>query len=317
MSSSGYTGRWRSYSAAISSNTAHRHRTRRRGRRRRGRPPPSQRPQPGQPRHARRPHPASLAPDGVPRMNARPANDQPARPADPRTGAMAKGRQADSARRRQRVITALRNAVSDGTEISVAGIARAASVTAPSFTGTATCSPASTPSKPPRQPPATATERPSPGHHCRPTCLPPGNAPPGSTAESGNSRNAYRKPSASKPGATPDSVPPPTSTPSTRRSSTSSSRPSTCVCNSRNKAKISPPRGPPTASSWPSSTPRLNTGDTPRVILAPHLSQPLTFLYQPLSCTNTRIQPPPQGSTPGEHRLVRLLQARRVRRCLR
>jgi hypothetical protein len=63
-------------------------------------------------------------------MSTRPATatGQPAAPADPRTGAMAKGRQADSARRRQRVITALHNAVSDGTEISVAGIARAAGV---------------------------------------------------------------------------------------------------------------------------------------------------------------------------------------------
>jgi hypothetical protein len=63
-------------------------------------------------------------------MSTRPAtvNDQPARPANPRTGAMTKGRQADSARRRQRVTAALSKAVSDGAEISVAGIARAAGV---------------------------------------------------------------------------------------------------------------------------------------------------------------------------------------------
>jgi hypothetical protein len=63
-------------------------------------------------------------------MSARPAtaDDQPARPASPRAGAMAKGRQADSARRRQRVIAALGKAASDGTEISVSGIARAAAV---------------------------------------------------------------------------------------------------------------------------------------------------------------------------------------------
>jgi hypothetical protein len=41
---------------------------------------------------------------------------------------MAKGRQADSARRRQRVITALNKAAASGMEISVSGIARAASV---------------------------------------------------------------------------------------------------------------------------------------------------------------------------------------------
>jgi len=63
-------------------------------------------------------------------MSTRPAtaNDQPARPASARTSAMAKGRQADSARRRQRVIATLSKAVCDGTEISVAGIARAAGV---------------------------------------------------------------------------------------------------------------------------------------------------------------------------------------------
>jgi hypothetical protein len=54
----------------------------------------------------------------------------PARPAaaSPRTEAMRKGRQADSARRRQRVIATLNRATADGTEITVAGIARAASV---------------------------------------------------------------------------------------------------------------------------------------------------------------------------------------------
>ena len=64
-------------------------------------------------------------------MSARPAAaaGQPARPASPRAGAMAKGRQADSARRRQRVIAALSKAAGDGTEISVAGIARAALLT--------------------------------------------------------------------------------------------------------------------------------------------------------------------------------------------
>ena len=63
-------------------------------------------------------------------MSTRPAiADGPlARPVDPRTGAMTKGRQADSARRRQRVIAALSKAVSDGAEISVSGIARAAGV---------------------------------------------------------------------------------------------------------------------------------------------------------------------------------------------
>jgi len=45
-----------------------------------------------------------------------------------RTAAAAEGRTADSARRRQRVIKAINQAVSDGTELSVAGIARTAGV---------------------------------------------------------------------------------------------------------------------------------------------------------------------------------------------
>ena len=63
-------------------------------------------------------------------MSTGPANADAllARPVNPRTGAMTKGRQADSARRRQRVIAALSKAVSDGSEISVSGIARAAGV---------------------------------------------------------------------------------------------------------------------------------------------------------------------------------------------
>jgi hypothetical protein len=42
---------------------------------------------------------------------------------------MRKGRQADSARRRQRVIAALNHALDDGAEITVSGIARAALLT--------------------------------------------------------------------------------------------------------------------------------------------------------------------------------------------
>jgi hypothetical protein len=48
--------------------------------------------------------------------------------ATPRAEAMTKGRQADSARRRHRVIAVLNRASSDGAEISVSGIARAAAV---------------------------------------------------------------------------------------------------------------------------------------------------------------------------------------------
>jgi hypothetical protein len=45
-----------------------------------------------------------------------------------RTEPMAKGRQADSARRRQRVIAVIDKAAADGTEISVSAIARSAAV---------------------------------------------------------------------------------------------------------------------------------------------------------------------------------------------
>jgi hypothetical protein len=50
-------------------------------------------------------------------------------PAPGRIEKMHAGRQADSARRRQRVITAINQATTAGTEISVSGIARAALLT--------------------------------------------------------------------------------------------------------------------------------------------------------------------------------------------
>jgi chromosome segregation ATPase len=49
-------------------------------------------------------------------------------PKTARVAAMSKGRRADSARRRQRVIAALDKAAADGTEISVSAIARTAAV---------------------------------------------------------------------------------------------------------------------------------------------------------------------------------------------
>jgi hypothetical protein len=53
---------------------------------------------------------------------------KPAAGTGARTETMRKGRQADSARRRQRVLTALDRAAASGTEISASGIARAAGV---------------------------------------------------------------------------------------------------------------------------------------------------------------------------------------------
>jgi hypothetical protein len=58
---------------------------------------------------------------------AKPAQAEPGPPAR-RTEAMAKGRQADSARRRQRVLAVLTKAAVDGTEVSVSSVARAADV---------------------------------------------------------------------------------------------------------------------------------------------------------------------------------------------
>lgn len=52
----------------------------------------------------------------------------PTQQPNPRTAAIRQGRQADSARRRERVIAVLGRAHADGTEISASGIARAAGV---------------------------------------------------------------------------------------------------------------------------------------------------------------------------------------------
>ena len=214
----------------------------------------------------------------------------PARPAaaSQRTEAMRKGRQADSARRRQRVIATLNRAAADGTEITVAGIARAASVNRAflyrhrDLLGKIHALEAAPPA--PAAPPA----RPSPAPRCKPTCSPRTNAQSASPPASGSWRNACPKHSASRPGTNPGSAPPPTSTPSTRRSPTSNSKPSTCASSSKNATRTSPRPGPPTGSSWHSSTPRHATTDTPHPVLAPHLSHTLTSIHQPLSCANAK-----------------------------
>ena len=61
-------------------------------------------------------------------MSSRARATGPAAPAKARAEAMLTGRQADSARRRQRVIAALSKAAAEGSEISVSAIARAAGV---------------------------------------------------------------------------------------------------------------------------------------------------------------------------------------------
>ena len=148
-------------------------------------------------------------------------------PAGGRTEAMQRGRQADSARRQQRVIAALTKAAADGTEISVSSIARAAAVDR-SFLyrhrdllgkihGLEAAPPAA----------GDATGPLSPGPRCKPTCSPPTNAPPGSAHASASWNTACPKRSASRPGASPGSARPPTSMPSTSRSPTLSSKPPT------------------------------------------------------------------------------------------
>ena len=106
-----------------------------------------------------------------------------------RTETMRKGRQADSARRRQRVLTALNSAAAAGPRSASPASPVPPASTAPSSTGTATCSRKSTLPKPPRPPPAAPQDPPSPGHPCRPTCSPPTNAPSGSPPASASSSN--------------------------------------------------------------------------------------------------------------------------------
>ena len=198
------------------------------------------------PRHAaavRQTH--ARPPPGAHRMTTTDPDHAPR--TEPR--AMADGRRADTARRRQRVLTALNNAIRDGDrDQRLRHRPRRRGRPQPSSTATATCSRRSTPPPPNRRPPQAPARR-SPEPPCRPTCSPPTNAPPGSTPASSTSRTASPSCSASTPGASPGSAPRPTSTPSTSRSPTSNNRPSTCACNSPNATRTSPPPAPPTANS--------------------------------------------------------------------
>ena len=99
--------------------------------------------------------------------------------AAPQAEAMTKGRQADSARRRQRVITVLSRASIDGAEISVSGIARAAAVDRTFLYRHRDLLEKIHALEATRPPPATPQARPSPGRHFRPTCSRPTNAPSG------------------------------------------------------------------------------------------------------------------------------------------
>ena len=131
---------------------------------------------------------------------------------------MTKGRQADSARRRQRVIAALSNAAADGAEISVSGIARAAAVDRTflyrhrDLLGKIHALEATPPAA--GEGPGPAVTRASLqadllAAHERAVRL---------NARVQQLRNACPRRSANRPGANPGSARPPTSTPSPRRS---------------------------------------------------------------------------------------------------
>src|SRR5674476_436112 len=85
-------------------------------------PPPSHLPgHAGHPHHPTRHRPGGHAMTSTADTPDTPGNDE-------RTTAMRQGRQADSARRHQRVIATLQRATNDGTEISASAISRAAGV---------------------------------------------------------------------------------------------------------------------------------------------------------------------------------------------
>jgi len=157
--------------------------------------------------------------------------NQPAA-ATSKTGPMLAGRQADSARRRQRVITILDRAAAGDGEISISGIARAAGVDRtflyrhPDLLARIHALEAA----PPAAAPGSAVTRTSLqadllAAHERTTRL--------ATAYASSS-SAYPTHSASKPGENPGSARQLTSTPSTTRSSALSSKSPTSACNSTN-----------------------------------------------------------------------------------
>ena len=192
-----------------------------------------------------------------------PSTDQ----TNPRTTAIRQGRQADSARRRQRVIAVLGRAHTDGTEISASGIARAAGVDR-SFLYRHRDLLEKIHALEATPPALGDTLGPAVTHiPCMPTCWPPANAPNASTAGFSNSKSDCPKCSAKKPGRNQVSALLPTSTLSTRPSVTSNSRSSTYACNWTNATRTSPPRAPPTANSSPNSTPPHDTSDTPNRVL--------------------------------------------------
>jgi hypothetical protein len=166
----------------------------------------------------------------------------------PRAKALAGRRRADSARRRQRVIAAISRAVTDGTEISVSAIARAAAVDRTflyrhrDLLGKIHATQASPPAGSGAGPAVSRASLQADllAAHERALRLAPA---------SSSSKSACPRRSASRPGGNPGSVHPPASTPSTTRSPAWNSRPPICASSSKNATASSPPPAPPTASS--------------------------------------------------------------------
>ena len=162
--------------------------------------------------------------------------------------AMIHGRRADSTRRRQRVLTALDNAITDGAELSVTDIARRAGVDRTFlYRHRDLLERIHTADAQPPDKPESAPGLPVP--HCKLTCSPPSNAAPAWPHGPNNSRPACPNCSANKPGVQPDSAHPPTSTNFSNTSSRSNNKPSSYGCNSKNATKTSPLPAPPTANS--------------------------------------------------------------------
>ncbi|MFJ8795908.1 hypothetical protein [Streptomyces sp. NPDC102462] len=127
---------------------------------------------------------------------------------DPTVQAMIEGRRADTGRRRRRVLTALAQAAKDGSDVSVAAIARRAGVDRTFLyrhrdllgqIHAMAAEPAAAPE---------AAGQPSAGPPCKPICWPPTPAPPGSPPRSAASKPASAKSGASRSGARPASAAP-------------------------------------------------------------------------------------------------------------
>jgi hypothetical protein len=172
-----------------------------------------------------------------------------AKPASARTQAMRQGRQADTDRRRQRVLIAINQATETGAETSVSAVARAAGVDrtfiyrhhdllenlhaqirTPTFTDAAVLSVT-----------RASLQADLLAAHER--------AATASTPASSTWRDGSPRPSATRSGAIPGSPPPLTLTPSISRSPAWSSRSSTYASPWKNATKTSPRPAPPTVNS--------------------------------------------------------------------